>query len=85
MRTDRGDVAIPDDARWVAIDRSWNVAFGAPGWADYATYAEHTLRGAPTDDDLRVFRQLEADARFRLVYRDAHANQAVFERVEKTR
>jgi hypothetical protein len=74
-------VAIPDEARWVAVDRSWNVVFGAPGFRDFGTYARDTLRGRPRDEDLAVFVQLLRDPRFRLVFRDTHANQAVFERV----
>jgi hypothetical protein len=37
-------------------------------------------RGAPSDDDLKVYRQLLADPRFELAYDDRKQNQAVFHR-----
>jgi hypothetical protein len=76
-----GPISIPDDVRWVAIDRSWNIVFGAPGFLDFGTYYRDTMHGKPLPEDLAVFHQLEKDPRFRLVYRDAYANQALFERV----
>jgi hypothetical protein len=79
--TASGHAVIPDDARWVAIDRSWNVVVGDPGWTDFGTYREHTLRGRPLPEDLALYEQLLRDPRFRLAYREEHANQAVFERV----
>jgi hypothetical protein len=74
-----GDVTIPDDADWVAVDRSWNVFFGHPGFVDMGKW--HLIgRGKPTDEDLKVYRQLSRDPRFELVYDDRAQNQAVFHR-----
>jgi hypothetical protein len=74
-----GDVVIPEDADWVAVDRSWNIFFGHPGFVDMGKW-EFFEKGTPTDDDLKVFRQLSRDPRFELVYDDRAQNQAVFRR-----
>jgi hypothetical protein len=74
-----GEVAIPDDASWILVDRSWNVFFGHPKFTDMGQ-ARYLGRGRPTDDDLKVYRQLARDPRFALVYEDRSQNQAVFRR-----
>jgi hypothetical protein len=79
LRPAAGDVTIPDDADWVAVDRSWNVFFGHPKFVDMSR-AYWLGRGKPTDDDLKVYRQLSRDPRFELVYDDRVQNQAVFHR-----
>jgi hypothetical protein len=77
----RGPVAIDDDVRWVAIDRSWHCVFGNPQFTDFSVWDEFILRGEPLPEDLAVYQQLLGDPRFELVYRDARTNQAVFRRV----
>jgi hypothetical protein len=79
LRPAEGDVAIPDDAQWVAVDRSWNIFFGHPDFVDMGKW-DLFEKGTPTDDDLKVFRQLSRDPRFELVYDDREQNQAVFHR-----
>jgi hypothetical protein len=74
-----GDVAIPEDVKWVAVDRSWHVFFGHPRFVDMGQWP-FLGKGKPTDDDLKVYRQLSRDPRFELVYDDRHDNQAVFHR-----
>lgn len=74
-----GDASVPDDANWVLVDRSWNVFFGHPAFTDTGK-AFLIGRGQPTDSDLRVYRRLRDDARFRLVYDDRAQNQALFRR-----
>lgn len=78
-------VAIPDEARWVVVDRAWGSWFGNPGFTDMGKWWELIGRGRATDDELRVFRQLRHDPRFALRFRDRHFNQAVFERVDDER
>jgi hypothetical protein len=73
------DVVIPEQANWVAVDRSWHVFFGHPGFVDMGKW--YLLgRGKPTDEDVKVYRQLLRDPRFELVYDDREQNQAVFHR-----
>ena len=73
---------IPDSARWVIVDRSWNVTWGHPELTDTGKFWRYIGRGAPTEEDLRVYRALMRDPRFRLVYRNVRLNQAVFWRIE---
>jgi hypothetical protein len=63
----------------VLVDRSWNVFFGHPKFTDMGE-ARYLGLGHPTDDDLKVYRQLRADPRFALVYDDRSQNQAIFRR-----
>jgi hypothetical protein len=79
LRPAAGDVVIPDSADWVAIDRSWNVFFGHPRFVDMGKWYLMG-HGKPTDDDVKVYRQLKGDPRFELVYDDRAQNQAVFHR-----
>jgi hypothetical protein len=79
LRPADGEVAIPDEANWVVVDRSWNVFFGHPRFVDMGKW--YLLgRGHPTDEDLKVYRQLVKDDRFELVYDDRQENQALFHR-----
>jgi hypothetical protein len=75
-----GPPVIPEDVKWVVIDRSWNIIWGGTGMK---TLTEYQLlgRGQPTAQDLRVRRALLKDRRWRLVYWKAGLNQLVFERV----
>ena len=75
-------VAIPDEARWVVVDRPWNCFFGNPNFKDFGSW--HTLigAGAPSAEDRRVFEQLEKDKRFKLIWSDLRLNQAVFRRMD---
>lgn len=80
LHPDRGQVTIPDDVQWVVIDRAWNRLFGDPSFHDFGDWRTALLHGRLTDLDLRLYRQMKADPRYRLVYRDKVFNQAVFER-----
>jgi hypothetical protein len=84
LRPAEGNVAIPEDADWVAVDRSWNVFFGHPRFVDMGK-AFFLGRGRPSDADLRVYRQLSSDPRFELVYDDRSQNQALFRRIHADR
>ena len=81
LKPSAGDVVIPDDVRWVLVDRSWNIFFGHPKFVDMGK-AQYLGRGRPTDDDVKVYRQLRSDPRFELVYDERRYNQAVFHRIE---
>lgn len=80
LRPAPGDVAIPEDAGWVIVDRSWNVFFGNPGFVDMGQAWRFLGHGEPTREDLKVYRQLRGDPRFDLVYDDRSQNQALFRR-----
>ncbi|HEX8154680.1 MAG TPA: hypothetical protein VF698_16220, partial [Thermoanaerobaculia bacterium] len=69
---------IPPDVQWVAIDRSWNALWGNPGFTDMGKLWRFIGRGKATPEDLRLYELLKRDPRFRLLFRDEQANQAVF-------
>ena len=80
-RTPEGTpVPIADDVDWVIVDRSFHVFFGHPDFTDMGKAWRYLGRGTPTAADLKVVKQLAADARFELVYADASQNQALFRR-----
>jgi hypothetical protein len=82
LHPERGlPVTIPDEARWVAIDRIGEIAFGHPEFRDFGGWDKYLMNGKPSREDLAVFEQLSKDRRFRLVRRNERTNQAVFERV----
>jgi hypothetical protein len=72
---------VPEGARWVIVDRSWNAVWNDPRFVDMGRARELLFHGKLTADDVRVFDELRRDARFALRYRDERLNQAVFERV----
>jgi hypothetical protein len=73
-------VEVPDDVRWIAVDRAYRVVWGDPTFKTMAHASAHFFRGKPAPEDLRTINQLRADPRFRLVYRSFQSNQALFER-----
>jgi hypothetical protein len=76
-----GPPVIPDDAKWVVIDRSFNIVWGSPAYKDLSQTATFMHTGVPTPEDLRVRRALLRDKRFKLVYFRKGANQLIFQRV----
>lgn len=70
--------AVPEDADWVIVDRSWSSIWGHPLLTDMGRYWKYRSRGVPAAEDVAVYRALAADPRFALVYRDERLNQAVF-------
>jgi hypothetical protein len=77
-----GPPLIPDDAKWVVIDRSWNIIWGQTGMKNLTEYGS-LGRGTPKPEDLRVRRALLRDRRFKLVYWRPGLNQLVFQRIAK--
>lgn len=75
-----GPPVIPDDAKWVVIDRSWAIIWDVPGLDDLSDVRQYLMRGTPSKDDLRVRRALLRDPRFQLVYARRGMNQLVFQR-----
>jgi hypothetical protein len=75
-----GSCAVPADAQWVMVDKSWNAIWGNPALTDLGKFRGNIERGTPTADDTRVIRCLLHDPRFQMVYYDPRHNQAVFRR-----
>lgn len=76
-----GQPSIPDDARWVVVDRAWNIFWGEAEERDLSEARLYLRRGKPAPEDLRVRRFLIGDHRFRIAYLQLGTNQVVFERV----
>jgi hypothetical protein len=81
VRAGGGAVAVPEDARWVVVDRSSRITWGHPGFTDFGRFFELAGKGEPGPDDTHLFRQLSADPRFRLVFHARQSNQAIFQRL----
>lgn len=75
-----GPPVIPDDAKWVVIDRSWGIIWDGAGMDDLSDARGSLLQGKPSAADLRVRRALLRDPRFQLVYARLSMNQLVFKR-----
>ncbi|MEY2549592.1 MAG: hypothetical protein QOD64_2174 [Verrucomicrobiota bacterium] len=73
--------SIPLSARWVMIDRLWNVTWSNPNFTDMGKFWEYIGHGTPSAEDVRLFSLLLHDARFRLIFYQPRGNQAVFWRV----
>jgi len=73
--------SIPIRARWVIVDRSWNVTWSNPRFTDMGKFWRYIGHGSPSADDVRLLNLLLHDARFRLIYYEPRMNQAVFWRV----
>jgi hypothetical protein len=73
--------SIPLSARWVIVDRSWNVTWSNPRFTDMGRFWRYIGRGTPSADDVRLLNLLLRDRRFRLIYYEPRMNQAVFWRV----
>jgi hypothetical protein len=84
LRPAPGTVAIPPEALWVVVDRSWNVGWSHPGVTDTSQFGL-PIRRAPSSEDLAVYQQLAKDPRFALVYADPAVNQFVFQRRQHAR
>ena len=70
--------SIPRNARWVIVDRLWNVAWSNPKFTDMGKFWQYIGRGTPSADDVRLLNLLRHDKRFVLVYYQPEGNQAVF-------
>lgn len=79
-RSTDGMLHVPDDARWVVVDRSWNVIWGDRRFRKLADYRKYLARGVPSAADMRVLDQMRNDPRFATVYVDPRTVQGVFVR-----
>ena len=83
VRTDGGRVAVPPEAKWVMVDRSWNRVWGHPDLTDMGAVRRYLGRGPLSAEDTLVVRTLSADPAFELVYLNQGSNQAVFRRRDR--
>jgi hypothetical protein len=72
-------IRIPEESKWVVIDRSWNVGWSHPGVTSAADFGR-TSKRAPSQEDLECFAQLLTDPAWDLAYNDPGRNQAIFVR-----
>jgi len=78
---DKDVVRIPLDARWVMVDRTWNLIWRDPRMTDMSKAFDVMFAGAPTAEDTRVIRVLLNDPQhWELVYYKPRLNQAIFKR-----
>jgi hypothetical protein len=77
-----GPPQIREDAKWVVIDRGWAMVWQNPAFRDLSQARDFLLRGGPAAGDERVFRLLQGDPRFKLVFYNPKTFQAVFQRVQ---
>ncbi len=81
LHPERGlPVEIPDDAKWVVVDRLVTIDFGHPTFVATGDWS-YLGQGKPSAEDVAVFTQMQRDPRFRLVYSYEAKNQAVFARI----
>ena len=81
VRFIQGD-RIPDDARWIAIDRGYASIWEHPDFKDLSQARQFLVRGIPKPEDLRLLNALRADRRFESVFYNPKTNQAVFRRIQ---
>jgi hypothetical protein len=73
--------SIPLSARWVIVDRLWNVTWSNPKFTDMGKFWQYIGHGTPSAGDVRLLNLLLHDKRFRVISFEPRTNQAVFWRV----
>jgi hypothetical protein len=71
---------IPDEAKWVIIDRSWSVIWGDPRFRSLSDSDKYLRRGEPAPADRAALARLENDPRFEFVAISPRTLQGVFVR-----
>jgi hypothetical protein len=69
------------EVEWVAVDRAFSIVWGHPDFTDMSQAALYIDRGSLPESEMRVFRSLEENKDFKLVYFFPRRFQAVFQRV----
>lgn len=75
-------VRIPDNVRWVAVDRSFSSIWEHPDFKDLSQVRQFLVRGQAGPEEMKVFNALRDDRRFQLVVYNRTTNQAVFRRIQ---
>jgi len=78
-----GPVTIPADAKWVVIDRGFNIIWERPDFRNMGQFWACINRGVPSEEDRRVATAMAADKAFRLVYSNWRY-QFVYQRIQMT-
>jgi hypothetical protein len=72
---------IPPEARWVLVDRTWNIIWGDPRFKTTGQYEQYLTKGLPSDEDVALVKRLMSmPDRYETIYFFKRRNQAVFER-----
>ncbi|HKO59209.1 MAG TPA: hypothetical protein VJ276_25305 [Thermoanaerobaculia bacterium] len=71
---------IRPEAKWVVVDRAFNVIWRDPRFTHIRQWHRFLGRGRATEEDWRIVRQLRDDPRFELRFLDERTVQAVFRR-----
>jgi hypothetical protein len=74
-------LAIPDDAKWVIVDRGFRTVWQHERFHDLSQARLYLGGGKPLEEETRLVRQLRRDPRFRTVFVHPLRNQAVFQRI----
>ena len=75
-----GPVVIPPDAKWVVIDRSYDIYWEHPDFKNMGQFWSYLGRGPLTPEDTRVLDHMKQDAAFRQIYSNKHG-QYLFQRI----
>jgi hypothetical protein len=72
---------IPSEARFVIVDRTWNIIWGDPRFKNTGQYLKYLAQGEPTEEDTAVVKRLFADQKtYAPIYFLRRRNQAVFKK-----
>jgi hypothetical protein len=72
---------IPPEARYVLVDRAWNIIWGDPNFKNTGQYPKYLAHGKPTEEDLAIAKRLFADPQtYAPIYVFPRRNQIVFQR-----
>jgi hypothetical protein len=72
---------IPAEAKYVLIDRAWNLIWGDPRFKHMGQYQKYLAKGTPTAEDVAILRELQAHPdEWKQVFYLPERNQAVFRR-----
>lgn len=67
-------------AKWVIVDRAFNAIWAVPGFTSMGQWRQYLGGGSPTEEDVKVIRDLAQNPDFELVFLNRARAQAVFRR-----
>jgi 4-amino-4-deoxy-L-arabinose transferase-like glycosyltransferase len=75
------DQPIPAEAKFVVVDRTWNIIWGDPRFKNMGQWKQYLAKGKPSEEDVAVVKWLFANQKtYGLLYYNRLRNQAVFVR-----
>lgn len=75
-----GAAQIPNEAKWVIVDRSWAVIWGDRRFRSLSDAGKYLTRGEPAQDDIQALVRMRNDPRYFTVFWRPRSLQAVFVR-----